>query len=122
MEILGKIKVVEIEKEVGASGFKKREVVITSDEQYPQHISVQFVQDKCEYLDGYAVGDTVKVSINLRGREWINPKGEAIYFNTIQGWKIERIVDEAPQLPKQELYQEPAADFKEEDHDDLPFN
>ena len=31
----------------------------------------------------------VKVSINLRGREWINPEGVAKYFNSIQGWRIE---------------------------------
>jgi hypothetical protein len=37
-------------KEVGSGGFK-RDVVVTTDEQYPQHISVQFVQDKCDLLN-----------------------------------------------------------------------
>jgi hypothetical protein len=32
----------------------------------------------------------VKVSINLRGREWVNQK-ESVYFNTIQGWRIEKV-------------------------------
>jgi phosphoglucomutase len=88
MEITGKIKSIGAEIEVGTSGFKKRDLIITTDEQYPQHILVQFVQDKCEYLDKLAVGENVVVGINLRGREWTNPQGELVYFNTIQGWKI----------------------------------
>jgi hypothetical protein len=90
MEVEGKIKMIDTTKEVGTGGFKKRDVVITSDEQYPQHIVVQFVQDKCDVLDGYKVGESVVVGINLRGREWTNPKGEMVYFNTIQGWRIAR--------------------------------
>jgi len=101
MEVIGKIKVVQNVVEKGT--FKSQNVVVTTDEQYPQHILVQFVQDKCDLLNNYKAGQDVKVSINLRGREWVNPKGEAVYFNTIQGWKIEsegsketpKIVDEA---------------------------
>jgi hypothetical protein len=51
--------------------FQKR-VVVTTDEQYPQHISVQFVQDKCDLLNSFQVGEAVKIDINLRGREWTN--------------------------------------------------
>lgn len=124
MEVTGKIKMIDATKEVGASGFRKRDVVITTDEQYPQHILVQFVQDKCELLNGYAVGDAVKVDINLRGREWINPQGEAVYFNTIQGWRIGKLQAEAPQqapqMPAAPAF-EPAPSFTEEEHDDLPF-
>lgn len=89
MEITGKIKVIDSEKQVGAT-FKKRDIVITTDETYPQHIQVQFVQDKCDLLNGFNIGEAVTVGINLRGREWTNPKGETVYFNTIQGWKISR--------------------------------
>jgi hypothetical protein len=45
---------------VGSGGFKKRDVVVTTDEQYPQHISVQFVQDKCDLLNTFQVGEAVK--------------------------------------------------------------
>jgi translation initiation factor IF-3 len=88
MEVIGKIKVVQNVVEKGT--FKSQNVVVTTDEQYPQHILVQFVQDKCDLLNSYKEGQDVKVSINLRGREWVNPKGEVVYFNTIQGWRIER--------------------------------
>ena len=88
MEVQGKIKLIDTTKEVGTSGFKKRDIVVTTDEQYPQDILIQFVQDKCEVLDKFKVGENVTISINIRGREWINPEGKAVYFNTIQGWMI----------------------------------
>ena len=61
---------------------EKENWLFTTDEQYPQMIMVEFVQDKCDLLNNFAVGQDVKVAINLRGREWINPQGEAKYFNS----------------------------------------
>lgn len=125
MEVVGKVKVINAVQQVSAS-FKKREIVVTTEEQYPQHIMIEFTQDKCDLLNNYNIGETVKVSINLRGREWVNPQGETKYFNSIQGWRIERMAAEmpaAPQMPPMPAAQafEPASDFKEEEHDDLPF-
>lgn len=90
MEITGRVKVIMAEQQVSAS-YKKREMVITTEEQYPQHIIIEFAQANCDMLNNYKMGDMLKVSINIKGREWINPQGEAKYFNTIQGWKIERV-------------------------------
>ncbi len=125
MEVIGKVRMVDTTKEVGTNGFRKRDIVVTTEEQYPQHISIQFVQDKTSLLDNFAPGDNVKISINLRGREWVNPQGETIYFNTIQGWRIEKLVAEnpatsVPPVAPPEAF-EPAQNLKEEDHDDLPF-
>jgi translation initiation factor IF-3 len=88
MEVTGKVKVVSAEQQVSAS-FKKRELVVTTNEQYPQHILIEFAQDKCDLLNSLQEGQEVKVHINLRGREWVNPQGETKYFNQIQGWKVE---------------------------------
>ena len=124
MEVTGKIKAINAEQQVSAS-FKKRELVVTTEEQYPQHIMIEFTQDKCDLLNNYKPGEAVKVSINLRGREWVNPQGETKYFNSIQGWRIEKVQAEAPaqQAPPMPAAQtfEPAANFNEEEHDDLPF-
>ena len=90
MEILGTVKVIGESVEVSAS-YKKRELVITTEEQYPQSIAIEFPQDKGSLLDYYEVGQSVKVSINLGGREWVNPQGETKYFNSIKGWKIEKV-------------------------------
>jgi hypothetical protein len=126
MEVTGKIKAINAEQQVSAS-FKKRELVVTTEEQYPQHIMIEFTQDKCDLLNNYRVGEPVKVSINLRGREWVNPQGETKYFNSIQGWRIEKVQSEAPSqgnsmppMPATQTF-EPAANFNEEEHDDLPF-
>ena len=89
MEVNGVIKVIGDVQEVSAS-YKKRESVVSTEEQYPQSISIEFPQDKTSLLDFYNVGDKVKVSINLGGREWVNPAGETKYFNSIKGWKIEK--------------------------------
>jgi len=88
MEITGKIIRIHEEKSFGTNGFRKRTTHIETDEQYPQTIEVEFVQDKVELLDKFQPGQTVKISINLRGREWVNPEGEVVIFNTIQGWAI----------------------------------
>lgn len=115
MEVLGKIKVLGETATFGASGFRKREVVITTDEQYPQMIMIEFVQDKCDLLNAFAVGQSVKIGINLRGREWINPEGVAKYFNAIQGWNIKSIEAVKEQAPQSEIEQEADAP------DGLPF-
>ena len=125
MEIQGRIKLIDETKTYGNNGFRKRELVVTTEEQYPQHILVEFVQDKTDLLNTFQVGQLVKISINLRGREWVNPQGETKYFNSIQGWRIENMeeasnADNMPPVPPIEAF-EPAEDFSEEDHDDLPF-
>lgn len=125
MEIQGRIKLINETKTFGSNGFRKRELVITTEEQYPQHLLIEFIQDKTDLLDRFAEGQQVKVSINLRGREWVNPQGETKYFNSIQGWRIEALEEVAPEAgapptPPLDSF-EPADDLKEEDYDDLPF-
>jgi hypothetical protein len=126
MEIQGKVKLVGETQTFGNNGFRKREIVVTTEEQYPQHIMVEFVQDKTDLLNNFAVGQSVKISINLRGREWTNPQGEVKYFNSIQGWRIESLQAEqpaaanVPPAPPAEAFA-PADNLNEENHDDLPF-
>ena len=120
MELQGKIKMIDETKTYGNNGFRKREMVITTEEQYPQHIMIEFVQDKTDLLNSYKVGQDVKVSINVRGREWVNPQGESVFFNTIQGWRIEKAQDTRPEA-KQPVKQAVNAVIEEEDTDGLPF-
>lgn len=91
MEIAGKIKVLKEIQNIGSNGFRKREVVITTEDQYPQHVLIEFIQDKCDLLNSYTIGEDVKISINIKGEEYINPEGIAKYFNAIQGWRIESL-------------------------------
>lgn len=87
MEISGNVKMIGVTQDVNPT-FRKRELVVTTEEQYPQHILIEFHQDKCDLLNNLQIGSQITVSINLRGRSWTNPQGEEKYFNSIQGWRI----------------------------------
>ena len=101
MDLTGKIKLINETQTFGSKGFRKRELVLTTSEEYPQMILVEFVQDKCDLLDNYSIGQDVNISINIRGREWIDPEGVAKYFNAIQGWRIQKaeVNTDLPDLP-----------------------
>ena len=124
MEVQGKVKMIGETQSFGSNGFRKREIVVTTDEQYPQHIMVEFVQDKVDLLNNFQVGQPVKISINLRGREWVDPQGVTKYFNSIQGWRIEKLASEdnsaIPPVPPAEAFQ-PADEINKDEPDDLPF-
>ena len=111
MEIQGQIKKIFPSEYVGANGFEKRDLVITTIEQYPNDIIIQFTQQRCDLLDSLQVGQRVKVYVNIRGREWTSPQGEIKYFNTIEGWKIEVVqtTNVAYQQPVQQAPQQPVA-------------
>ena len=109
MNIKGKIKVIGETKVVG-SGFRKRDLVILTNDKYPQSILVEMTQDNCDSLNRFKQGDEVSVAINIRGREWTSPQGEVKYFNSIQGWKIDSDVAEVT-----------TADHSPDREDDLPF-
>jgi hypothetical protein len=69
-------------------GFRKREFVIETSEKYSQKVVLQLVQDKCDMIDSYAIGDTVTASFNVKGRDWVDNSGTVKYFNTLEVWKI----------------------------------
>jgi hypothetical protein len=75
-----------------SDSFKKREFVVEYSEnpQYPEFVKFELIQDKCGLLDGYAIGDDVEISFNLKGRKWNDPQGTVKYFNTLQAWKLEK--------------------------------
>jgi hypothetical protein len=125
MEITGKIKMVGDTETFGSNGFRKRELVITTEEQYPQHILIEFVQDKVDLLNSYNIGQEVKVGLNLRGREWLNPQGESKYFNSIQGWRIDKAQPDATAINNATAMVdnkfEPASNMGSPEQDNLPF-
>jgi hypothetical protein len=118
-EIIGKLVFKDDAKAIGSGSFVKREFAIKTDEQYPQSILLELHQDRVDLLDVYEIGEMLKISINLRGREWVNPQGETKYFNTLVAWKIERFAVASPApapTPAQET-----TNYNEDEPDDLPF-
>lgn len=82
----GTIKVVFDEQTFG-SGFNKREFVLTiADGRFPQDVKFECVKDKAALVATLQPGDKVKVSFDLRGREW---KGN--YYVNLNAWKLEKL-------------------------------
>ena len=120
-ELTGKLTLINETKEYGSNGFKKREFVIeTIHEKYPQKIIIETIQDKCSLLDNYFIGDLISISYNINGREWINQEGEARYFNSIQGWRIEKVQGAASNVPPADSFA-PAPDLSNDEPDSLHF-
>jgi len=128
MELIGTAKKV-FETQTFDSGFQKRSLILLTQEQYPQPLNIEFLGDKISLLDNISEGEQIKVGINLRGREWQAPDGEVKYFNSIVGWRIDKVDASSAQDPTQprplESNQASASEdtnvFDEEEEDDLPF-
>jgi hypothetical protein len=111
--------------------FSKREISITTADQYPQTILFQFSNDKCSLLDNINAGDNVTISYNLRGRTWTDKNGVEKIFNTIDGWNIVLTSNHVTQGPNaiQSFQQREQATLTQKDaaapvqigNDGLPF-
>jgi hypothetical protein len=117
MQVQGQLKH-KFDTQTVSDKFKKREFILTTDgtTPYPQHVSFQCTQDKCELLEQHNVGDEVEVHFNLRGREWNGPNGIK-YFNTLEAWRIVMLQD----APAATTSTPPAAAASVSNTDDLPF-
>lgn len=121
MNVRGKLfEIYEVSKV--SESFRKREFVIEYKEnpQYPEYLKFELIQDKCDLLNNFKVGSLVEVYFNMKGRLWTNPKGEKVYFNSLQAWRLEPIAgnDEA-EAEYQPPMGEDLSSFSDED--ELPF-
>jgi single-strand DNA-binding protein len=76
----------KFDTESKTSTFQTRDLVITTEETYPQYIKFQLTQERCGILDSYAEGEKVKVFFDLRGREW-----QGKYLTNLNAWKLEKV-------------------------------
>ncbi|MBA2683777.1 MAG: DUF3127 domain-containing protein [Gemmatimonadaceae bacterium] len=111
-DVTGKIHVINDTHQV-SERFSKREFVLeVPDGKYPQFVSFQLTGDRVSAISDFQVGDEIRVTFNLRGREWRNPQGETKYFNSLDVWRLEGIRAAPRQQP------DPTVKRVE---DDLPF-
>ena len=119
MDLSGTIKLIN-DVQTFDSGFRKRDFVITTKEQYPQDVLFQFVQDRCEILNDYNVGDEVTVFFDIRGREY-----NGRHFVNLQAWKMEKVAGSQQSAPEPPPFDEAPDDSSlsggDEEMDDLPF-
>ena len=121
-ELEGTVKVID-EIQTFASGFSKREFVVeVQDGKYPQMIKFECVKEKTSLTDGVSVGDTVKVTFDIRGNEY-----NGRYFVNLSAWKLEKQGDSGPGHTEEDLgappshLSEPPAGHGQESDDDIPF-
>ncbi|MEM6525692.1 MAG: DUF3127 domain-containing protein [Bacteroidota bacterium] len=126
MNIKGKILEISDTQQV-TNTFKKREFVVeyADNPQYPEFIKFELIQDKCDLLNNFNVGDDLDVHFNLKGRKWTDPKGEVKYFNSLQAWRLEAASstpdsDNAAPSDSMEGLEEPGW-ITDNEEDDLPF-
>lgn len=130
-ELEGVVKVID-EVQTFASGFSKREFVIeVEDGKYPQSIKFECVKEKTSLTDGLKIGDSVKVSFDIRGNEY-----NSRYYVNLNAWKVENAGGAGAPVPGQgqessdeeapvSSLSEPPAGYDSKsgspDDDDIPF-
>lgn len=92
MNIKGKIKEIFKTNQIKET-FRKREFVIeyADNPNYPQMLKFELVNDNCSMIDGFQINDEIEIDFDIRGREWVNPKGEKIYFTSLSAYRLRKI-------------------------------
>ncbi len=99
-----------------ASGFTKRECIVTDDDdRYPNDIKFTVVKNNCALLDRFAAGDRVRVTFSIRGNYW-----QERLFNDLQAFKVEKLdpdgsTNEPLPVPEEAFEPDVISD------DDMPF-
>jgi len=117
MTIKGQIKRIGATQTVSDGKFSKRELILTTADQYPQIVSIELQQKSCALADDLKVGQDIEAHINIRGREWTSPQGEVKVFNTIACWKV----DSNPFTQTEDTQVEYKSTATQTDFQDLPF-
>jgi hypothetical protein len=119
-EVTGQIKRIDSMREYGDKGFRVREFIIeTVDEKYPQPVKLQVVNDACDTLDEYNIGDNVTVAFNLRGKEMDDGR----VFNNLQAWRMDHQEGKqtVAEAETEAAIATAEAHAAEQDDDKLPF-
>jgi len=104
--------------------FKTREFVIEKSEDIggrviTNYAKFQCVQDKTSLPDRFTLGDTVKVSFNIKGTKW-EKNGQTNYITNLDAWRMETV-----NMQTQQTVDIPPPDYIPADvplaSDDLPF-
>lgn len=122
----GTVKVIE-DTQTFDSGFQKREIVITTqDDKFPQDVKLEFTKDSVTKLDEFKVGDAVKVAFSIRGNEYngkyyVNLSAFAIAYTTPSTNTLSAPTTAEAKAAKATTKTAPVAVTPEDDGDDLPF-
>lgn len=93
LEITGKL-VEKYDTQNVSDRFKKREFVLELVEEvngnpYTNYAKMQLVQNKCDILDRFNVGDNLRVNFNIKGNRY-EKEGRTSYFSNLDAWRLEK--------------------------------
>ncbi|MCO6462292.1 MAG: DUF3127 domain-containing protein [Saprospiraceae bacterium] len=91
-EISGKL-VKKYDTESKTATFQTREFVIVTEETYPQYIKFQLSQERVNLIEPFEENDVIRVSFDLRGREW-----QGKYFTNLNAFRIQGAGNDAPNV------------------------
>lgn len=126
-ELTGKL-LIKFDTAQRTETFKTREFVVEKSEDIngkliTSYIKFQCVQDRTGIIDRVNEGDEIKVYFNIKGSKW-EKDGKVSYFNNLDAWRIEQILNPAKGSDTGSEYFEPLDTFtssSEDAIDDLPF-
>ncbi|UZR95072.1 DUF3127 domain-containing protein [Chondrinema litorale] len=122
-EVKGKLVEIYDENQV-TDKFKKREFVLeVQDGMYSEFVKMQLLQDKCDLINAFKVGDEINVSFNLKGRPYTRD-GKTTYFTNLDAWRINpvnQVETEAPSNNSASDDDISGLSFSEASDDELPF-
>ena len=93
MKVKGKVYFIGETKKVSDS-FRTRELVVITEDQYPQTIPLKLTQENCDIADALKLNQHIEASINIRGREWVSPEKDRRFYCSLEAWRIE-VLDES---------------------------
>jgi hypothetical protein len=115
LEITGKILHIGERQQVTEKFAKRIFTIETKSGQYPEFVALQFVQDRTDLLDPFAVGQEVRVHFNIKSREY-----NGNFYTEATAWGIANastiVVPSAETGKVPEYLENPPAT-----QDDLPF-
>lgn len=89
--------------------WKKQEIIIETEGQYPKKVCVSLWGDK---VGAVLNGASVDFSIDPESREY-----NGRWYTELRAWKVESVVGS----PQQTTPSQPSADIQKKDDSDLPF-
>lgn len=123
LEITGKL-ITKLPQQSGQGKngtWTKQDFIIETQEQFPKKVCISIWGDKAKDLESIAIGETMKVGINVESREF-NGK----WYTDVKAWRIEKQGstqrNDLPPMPTDENlppFLDPTNKF--EPTDDLPF-
>ena len=102
------------------SGFQKQEVIVITDEKYPQELSIEFVKDNIAVSETLGEGDKVDIDVALNGREW---EGHDRWFVSLKciNCDIQSTSEPVTKRAAKKKQEAINADADNSDVDSLPF-